>query len=314
LVFINTPHGGKALICLGVMMLSIIFYSSNSYSGLFYIIYAQTAIEKPEINITFPDPDQQVPIGKLAIYGTSSDNASTKCQVSALLNLQRPYQNVTASGPQGIHDYSKWKFTFDPYYGIIREGDNEIVTRIVCVKGNNNATSYDRLYLKGAPSTTTATTTIDPAIGLEQSKEEALGDNNKDPIMIQNSDAAIAISGDNFYTAWSSNNIGKGNTSAENDIMFRSSADRGQSFGEKINLSNSTNNDSTGVEIGAEGDNVAVLWWERNQTGTNEPVMKVSTNTGQIFGPALRLADNGEIGSSGAGDGEAAETEGEGED
>jgi len=295
-------------------MINIFFYSSNSYSDLLHNIYAQTAVEKPEINITFPDHDQQVPIGKLAIYGTSSDNANTTCQVSALLNLKRPYQNVTASGPQGIHDYSKWKFTFDPYYGIIREGDNEIVTRIVCVNGNNNATSYDRLYLKGVPSTTTATTTIDPAIGLEQSKVEALGDNNKDPIMIQNSDAAIAISGDNFYTAWSTNIGGKGNTSADNDIMFRSSADGGQSFGEKINLSNSTNADSTGVEIGAEGDNVAVLWWERNQTGTDEPVMRVSTNAGQIFGSPFKLTDNGIIGSSGAGDGEALETgEGEGE-
>jgi hypothetical protein len=291
-------------------MLNIFFYSSNSYSELFYIIYAQTSTEKPEINITFPDPDQQVPIGKLAIYGTSSDDANTTCQVSALLNLKRPYQNVTASGPQGIHDYSKWKFTFDTYYGTIREGDNEIVTRIVCVKGNNNATSYDRLYLKGVPSNTTATSTIASGIGLEQSKEEALSDNNKDPIKIQNSDAAIAISGDNFYTAWSSNR----NTSVNNEILFRSSADGGQSFGEKINLSNSTNTDSRGVEIGAEGDNVAVLWWERNQTGTNEPVMKVSTNTGQIFGPAFNLADNGNIGSNGSGDGEAPEGEGEGED
>ena len=230
------------------------------------------------------------------------------------VNLKRPYQNMTASGPQGIHDYSKWKFTFDPYYGNIREGDNEIVTKIICVNGNNNATSYDRLYVKGVPSTTTATTTIDPAVDLEQLKEEALGDNNKGPIRIQNSDAAIAISGDNFYTAWSTNNVGKGNTSVDNEIMFRSSADRGQSFGEKINLSNSTNADSTGVEIGAEGDNVAVLWWERNQTGTNEPVMSVSTNTGLIFGPAFKLADNGDIGGSGAVEGgEAPETEGEGE-
>ena len=211
-------------------MLNILFYSSNSYSGLFYTIYAQTGIEKPEINITFPDPDQQVPIGKLAIYGTSSDNANTTCQVSALLNLQRPYQNVTASGPQGTHDYSKWKYTFDPYYGIIREGDNEIVTKILCIKGNSNATSYDRLYLKGVPSTTTATASVAPAIGLEQSKEEALGDNSKDPITIQNSGAAIAISGDNFYTAWSSNNLGMGSTSANNEIMFRSSADGGQSL------------------------------------------------------------------------------------
>jgi hypothetical protein len=42
--------------------------------------------------------------------------------------------------------------------------------------------------------------------------------------------------------------------------------------------------------------------------------MRVSTNTGQIFGPAIKLADSGNIGSSGAGDGEAPETEDEEED
>ena len=127
-------------------MLNILFYSSNSYSGLFYIIYAETAIEKPEINITFPDPDQQVPIGRLAIYGTSSDNASNTCQVSALLNLQRPYQNVTASGPQGIHDYSKWKFTFDPYYTMIEEGQNEIAAKIVCIQNDDtNSSAFHKL-------------------------------------------------------------------------------------------------------------------------------------------------------------------------
>jgi hypothetical protein len=43
-----------------------------------------------------------------------------------------------------------------------------------------------------------------------------------------------------------------------------------------------------------------VSWWERNQT-VNEPVMKVSNDNGATFGPTLKLAANGTIGSSGEG-------------
>ncbi|HKG32073.1 MAG TPA: hypothetical protein VKA91_12450 [Nitrososphaeraceae archaeon] len=40
--------------------------------------------------------------------------------------------------------------------------------------------------------------------------------------------------------------------------MFRASSDGGATFGDKINLSNTTNADSTRAEIAGEGDNVIV--------------------------------------------------------
>ena len=71
----------------------------------------------------------------------------------------------------------------------------------------------------------------------------------------------------------------------------------GGTFGDKINLSNTTTTDSQDAEIGAEGSNVVVTWWERNQT-SDEPVARISTDNGQTFGPVLKLASNGTIGEA----------------
>jgi hypothetical protein len=107
--------------------------------------------------------------------------------------------------------------------------------------------------------------------------------------------AKIAISGDNVYIAWGSNNTG------HPDIMFRASTDGGKTFGEKINLSNTSNVDSVDREVAASGNNVFVAWWERANQTNNEAVMKISTDNGKTFGPILKLAANGTIGSTGGG-------------
>jgi hypothetical protein len=65
--------------------------------------------------------------------------------------------------------------------------------------------------------------------------------------------------------------------------MFRASTDGGQTFGDKINLSNTTNSDSSNVEINSDSDNVVVTWWETNQT-SDTPVMRVSDDNGVTFG------------------------------
>lgn len=100
----------------------------------------------------------------------------------------------------------------------------------------------------------------------------------------------IATSGENTYIAWWANKTGN------DEVMFRSSTDGGASFTDKINLSNTTNADSQDVEIAAEGDNVIISWWERNATD-DEPVVRISTDNGQTFGPLLKLAANGTISS-----------------
>jgi hypothetical protein len=106
--------------------------------------------------------------------------------------------------------------------------------------------------------------------------------------------APITISGDNVYVAWWTNATSNNNE----EVIFRASIDGGQTFGDKINLSNTTDADSSRVEIAADGKNIVVSWWEANQTD-DTPVARVSTDNGQTFEPLLRLTNNGTIGGNG---------------
>ncbi len=106
--------------------------------------------------------------------------------------------------------------------------------------------------------------------------------------------APMAVSspdGNNVYIVWWTNK-------SENwEVMFRASNDGGQTFGDKINLSNSTDAESQNAEIVAAGDNsVFVSWWETSpETGSSESVLRVSTDAGQTFGPMIMLGTNGTI-------------------
>jgi hypothetical protein len=112
--------------------------------------------------------------------------------------------------------------------------------------------------------------------------------------------APSVVSGDNIYIAWWTNNTANGN----DEVMFRASTDGGATFGDKINLSNTTDSESTRVEIAGESENVVVSWWETNQT-SDIPVARISTDAGETFGPMIMLAANGTISGT--------EEEGEGE-
>ena len=104
--------------------------------------------------------------------------------------------------------------------------------------------------------------------------------------------APSVVSGDNIYIAWWNGTAGL--PDVQTDVMFRASNDGGTSFGDKINLSNTTDADSWRVEIAGEGETVVVSWWETNQT-SDIPVARISTDAGETFGPMLRLATNGTI-------------------
>jgi hypothetical protein len=84
--------------------------------------------------------------------------------------------------------------------------------------------------------------------------------------------APPAVTGDNVYVSRWTNNTANNN----DEVMFRASTDGGQTFGEKINLSNTADSDSNKVEIDSDADSVVVTWWETNQT-TDTPVVRVVT-------------------------------------
>jgi hypothetical protein len=111
--------------------------------------------------------------------------------------------------------------------------------------------------------------------------------------------APAVVTGENVYIAWWTNNTENGNE----EVMFRASNDGGATFGDRINLSNSSDTDSWRVELAGEGENVVVSWWETNQT-SDIPVARVSNDAGETFGPMLMLATNGTISSGTEGEGE----------
>jgi hypothetical protein len=104
---------------------------------------------------------------------------------------------------------------------------------------------------------------------------------------------AASQDGNNVYVVWWTNRSGNW------EVMFRASNDSGQTFGDKINLSNSPDTQSQTAEILAVGNNsVYVTWWELNENvhpHTNGSVMRVSTDAGQTFGPVINLGTNGTL-------------------
>jgi hypothetical protein len=105
--------------------------------------------------------------------------------------------------------------------------------------------------------------------------------------------AIIATSDENVYVVWGNNDTANNNS----EVMFRASIDGGQTYADKVNLSNSTGSNSTDFDVKATIDNVIVSWWETNQT-SSEPVIVFSGDRGTTFGPILRLASNGTISSA----------------
>jgi hypothetical protein len=104
--------------------------------------------------------------------------------------------------------------------------------------------------------------------------------------------APIAISGEDVYIVWTTDKNMPNNNS---EVLFRALTDNGTTFGDKINLSNTTTMDSINAEIGAtDGDEVIVTWWERNQT-SEEPVFRASVDNGLTFGPLIHLSTNGTL-------------------
>ena len=136
----------------------------------------------------------------------------------------------------------------------------------------------------GAVNTALATTTTNstrPASLIESINQQS------EPL----APMAVSEDGNNVYIVWWTNK-------SENwEVMFRASNDGGATFGDKINLSNSSGAESQNAEIVAAGENnVYVTWWETNpETGSSESVLRTSTDAGRTFGPLIMLGTNGTI-------------------
>ena len=115
--------------------------------------------------------------------------------------------------------------------------------------------------------------------------------------------APMIASGENLYIVWWTNKSGNW------EVMFRASNDFGETIGDKINLSNSTDANSQNAEIVAQDDNVYVSWWETSTNPANktsESVLRISNDNGNTFGPILMLGSNGTLTAKGGGQGQGA--------
>ena len=111
-------------------------------------------INQTEMFVTIEShkPGQHVPMdSNLTISGKSSDDASTDCDVSVVLNSKTPYQRASPIDDSGINNYSNWTFTFTPSYGVPKEGENEMTSRISCLAYPNNYTKFSSINITGAP-------------------------------------------------------------------------------------------------------------------------------------------------------------------
>jgi hypothetical protein len=129
-----------------------------------------------------------------------------------------------------------------------------------------------------ASATSNSTITIPEIVSDVRSTEIA-------PILL----APIATSGNNVYIAWPSNQTGL------LEILFRASSDKGQTFVDKVNLSNTPNVDSIDPQLATSGNDVYVSWWEDYGNGTRVPFFTASNDNGRTFQSVMSPSENGPI-------------------
>jgi hypothetical protein len=111
-------------------------------------------INQTEMFVTIEShkPGQHVPMDSdLTISGTSSDNGTTDCDVSVVLNSKTPYQQALPMDDSSTDNYSNWTFTFTPSYGVPKEGENEMTSRISCLAYPSNYTKFSSVNVTGVP-------------------------------------------------------------------------------------------------------------------------------------------------------------------
>jgi hypothetical protein len=91
-------------------------------------------------------------------------------------------------------------------------------------------------------------------------------------------DTIVSSSGSNGYVAWWDNTTGNW------EISFAKSTDGGKTFGDSINISNSSDARSIGARMAAEGNNIYIAWIDIDKNSGQKQVMfRASNDNGQTF-------------------------------
>jgi hypothetical protein len=120
------------------------------------------------LKIVSPVKGQHIPTGtNLTVTGTSSDNSSTNCQISLLLNDLKPYQKTTPTGKSssGGEDYSSWRYVLNnSTYSSIKQGINKITSKMTCANTdqprviNAGVSKWYSINVTGVPAKTAQST------------------------------------------------------------------------------------------------------------------------------------------------------------
>jgi hypothetical protein len=100
-------------------------------------------------------------------------------------------------------------------------------------------------------------------------------------------DTVVAASGNNEYVAWWDNTTGNW------EISFAKSSNGGKTFGDSINISNSSDARSIGARMAAEGNNVYIAWIDIDKnTGQKQVLSRESNDNGQTFEKPIIVSSN----------------------
>jgi hypothetical protein len=157
LVYIKLQVGTAILLLLSYGLVVSVAAGINS-------VFAQQTTDEAGVTITSPKQGQEVPVGQLTVSGISTDNPTTDCQVSVDVNDIKPLQNATATGPGGVNDYSTWSFTYTEAYQLIKEGVNELTSKLTCISNPPNMTKYYSVNVTGIPATQSGGDDIAPSL------------------------------------------------------------------------------------------------------------------------------------------------------
>jgi hypothetical protein len=100
-------------------------------------------------------------------------------------------------------------------------------------------------------------------------------------------DTVVAASGNNEYVSWWDNTTGNW------EISFAKSSDGGKTFGDSINISNSSDARSLGARMIAQGNTVYLSWIDIDKnTGQKQVLFRESNDNGKTFEKPIIVSEN----------------------
>ena len=151
------------------------------------------------VKINSPTKGQQVRLGgNLLISGTSTDNTTSDCKVTVIVNGIKPYRTAIPNGEGGGGDYSKWNYTLTPAYTSIKLGQNKITTKFSC-SNDPNLASHNSVNVTGlATSLTAIANQQQQYTGKNLTASNLTSTSSRNPIsLITSSPTKVANTGDN---------------------------------------------------------------------------------------------------------------------